>query len=109
MCEYGFIERTDFNPLIFEQVQKEDTRKVVREMTHHALTIQMAKELCMIQRTEIGRKIRQYFIQTEEAWNSPEMLMSRALRMANAQLVRMTQQVMKPKANYFDELVDRTP
>ena len=123
MCEYGFTEGTDFNPLIFEQVRKEGTREVVREMTDHALTIQMAKELCMIQRTEIGRKFRQYFIQIEEAWNSPEMVMQRALKMADAQLAKMTQQVklmnvqiselvidnqvMKPKADYFDELVDR--
>ena len=123
MCEYGFTEGTDFNPLIFEQVRKEGTREVVRKMTDHALTIQMAKELCMIQRTEIGRKFRQYFIQIEEAWNSPEMVMQRALKMADAQLARMTQQVkvleiqtseltvanqvMKPKADYFDELVDR--
>jgi len=123
MCEYGFTEGTDFNPLIFEQVRKEGTREVVREMTDHALTIQMAKELCMIQRTEIGRKFRQYFIQIEQAWNSPEMVMQRALKMADAQLARMTQQVkvleiqtseltvanqvMKPKADYFDEMVDR--
>ena len=116
MCEYGFTEGKDFSSFLSESTGG-------RPATDHALTIQMAKELCMIQRTEIGRKFRQYFIQIEEAWNSPEMVMQRALKMADAQLARMTQQVkvleiqtseltvanqvMKPKADYFDELVDR--
>ena len=116
MCEYGFYENKDFSTILTKSTGG-------RPATDHALTIQMAKELCMIQRTEIGRKFRQYFIQIEEAWNSPEMVMQRALKMADAQLAKMTQQVkllnvqmselkvenqaMKPKADYFDELVDR--
>lgn len=57
-----------------------------RPAVNHQLTIDMAKQLCMIQRTEIGRKFRQYFIQVEEAWNSPEAVMARALQFANQQL-----------------------
>lgn len=40
----------------------------------------------MIQRSEAGRKFRQYFIKVEEAWNSPEAVMARALQFANNQL-----------------------
>ena len=54
MCEYGFAEGTDFNPLIFEQVRLEGEREVTRQIIDHQLTIPMAKELCMIQRSEIG-------------------------------------------------------
>lgn len=55
MCEYGFSEGVDFNPLIFEQVRTEGERQVAREITDHQLTIPMAKELCMLQRTDKGK------------------------------------------------------
>lgn len=54
--------------------------------TDHQLTINMAKELCMLQRTERGKQCRQYFISVEEAWNKPEAVMARALQMANRTL-----------------------
>ncbi|WP_253291200.1 antA/AntB antirepressor family protein [Acetivibrio sp. MSJd-27] len=49
-----FAEGMDFNPLIFEQVRLEGEREVTRQLIAHQLTIPMAKELCMIQRSEIG-------------------------------------------------------
>lgn len=116
MCEYGFTESKDFNPLIFEQVRTEGTRQVSREFTDHALTIPMAKELCMLQRTDKGKEIRRYFIAVEEQWNSPEAIMARGLQLANAKMKQLQitvseltveNQIMKPKADYFDELVDR--
>lgn len=70
----------------------------------------------MLARNQRGKEARQYFIQCEEAWNSPEMIMSRALSIANKnllmkdeQILKLTteNQIMKPKADYFDELVDR--
>lgn len=66
MCKYGFIEGIDFNPLIFERVQTEGKRQVTRTVEDHQLTIPMAKELCMLQRTDRGKEIRQYFIAVEE-------------------------------------------
>ena len=82
----------------------------------HQLTIPMAKELCMLQRTDKGKQMRQYFIAVEEQWNSPDAIMARALQLSNAKLKEMQitvstltveNQIMKPKAEYFDELVDR--
>lgn len=78
MCEYGFTEGVDFNPLKIERVQMEGTRYVTREMQDHQLTIDMAKEICMLQRTEKGKQARQYFIQIEADWNSPERVLERA-------------------------------
>ena len=52
----------------------------------------MAKELCMLQRNEKGKKFRQYFIKVEEMWNSPEMVMKRALDIANARVEEMKAQ-----------------
>ncbi len=83
MCEYGFTEGEDFNVLKNERVQKEGDREVTREVTDHQLTIPMAKELCMLQRNEKGKQFRQYFIKVEEMWNTPEMVMKRALEFAN--------------------------
>lgn len=39
----------------------------------------MAKEIAMIQRNEKGKQARKYFIEVEKAWNSPEMIMKRAV------------------------------
>lgn len=116
MKEYGFKEGLDFNSLIFEQVQTEGGRQVTRNITDHQITISMGKELCMIQRTEKGKQARLYFISIEEAWNTPEMVMSRALKMAENQIsslrlvnsrLSVDNAIMQPKADYFDELVDR--
>lgn len=116
MCEYGFTEGKDFNPLKFEQVRNEGKRTVTREVTDHVLTLSMAKEVCMLQRTDRGKLFREYFIEIEQQWNSPEAVMSRALTIANRRIDEMKvtisrltveNQIMAPKADYFDELVDR--
>ena len=79
MCEYGFTEGDDFNLLKIERVQNEGGRMVTRTVDDAVLTIDMAKELCMIQRNEKGKQARQYFLQIEKDWNSPEKVMARAL------------------------------
>lgn len=86
MCEYGFTEGVDFNPLKNEQVRCEGNRQVSRVITDHQLTIDMAKEICMLQRTEQGKAVRRYLLDIERQWNTPEAVMSRALRMANAKM-----------------------
>lgn len=113
MCEYGFEENKDYSvTLIFEH----NSNGGKQNHKDHMITIPMAKELCMIQRNDIGRQFRQYFISIEEAWNSPEMVMQRALAIANERVktlqlsvsqLTVDNQIMKPKAEYFDELVDR--
>lgn len=112
MCEYGFIENVDFISL----GQNCPKPQGGRPSQDHQLTIEMAKELCMLQRTEKGKQARQYFINLEKAWNTPEMVMSRALKMAEHKIKELSlinstlsvdNQIMKPKAEYFDELVDR--
>lgn len=111
MCDYGFIEGRDFCSILSESTGG-------RPLTNHQLTIDMAKQLCMIQRTELGRKFREYFISVEEKWNSPDAVMARALQIANRKLSLLesqnlkltntvalqTQQIaeLKPKASYYD-------
>ena len=79
MSEYGFSEGNDFCTKMFESTGG-------RPATDHQLSIDMAKEICMIQRSEKGKQARQYFISVENQWNTPEAVMSRALKMANAKL-----------------------
>jgi anti-repressor protein len=110
MCEYGFAEGIDFNPLKNEQVQIEGTREVTRTITDHQLTIEMAKELCMLQRTEKGKQARQYFIELERYWNSPEAVMARAIKMAEKKILSLQSTVaeMLPKAEGYDNLMNAT-
>lgn len=86
MCEYGFTEGEDFCSFLSGSTGG-------RPATEHQLTIEMAKQICMIQRTEIGKQYREYFIELEKKWNSPELVMARALKMANRQIERVTAQL----------------
>lgn len=104
MTEYGFTEGEDFCSNLSESTGG-------RPSIDHSLTIDMAKELCMIQRTERGKQARQYFLQVEKDWNSPQKIMARALALAEKELatIRTTVQVqqqqiseLQPKATYYD-------
>lgn len=79
MCEYGFTEGEDFCSILSESTGG-------RPAIDHQLTIPMAKEICMLQRTEKGKECRQYFIKVEEAWNTPEMIVARAHQILQARL-----------------------
>ena len=48
MCEYGFAENSDYATL-HKNVQRADGTEMPKQQTDHQLTINMAKELCMIQ------------------------------------------------------------
>lgn len=115
MCEYGFAENADYKAIAQKRATAQGN---VTTYLDHQLTLDMAKELCMIQRTEKGKVFRQYFIEVEKAWNSPEMVMTRALQIAQRQLdsvkainvqlettVKVQEQQiaeLKPKASYYD-------
>ncbi len=79
MKEYGFVENQDFAVI----VKNDENPLGGRPSTDHVIKLDMAKEIAMIQRNEKGKQARQYFIQVEKAWNSPEMIMKRALEIAN--------------------------
>lgn len=110
----GFIENVDFVP--YSEKTESGGVSGVKVILNHVLTLDMAKHLAMMQQNEKGMIARQYFTDIGKKWNSPEMVMSRALTIANKnllmkdeQILKLTteNQIMKPKADYFDELVDR--
>ena len=101
MSQYGMEEGTDFTSVKnFTVVNNGATR----ELQDYQLTLNAAKEICMLQRNDAGKKFRQYFIEVEKEWNTPENVMSRALLMAQKKLESINQQVtvMKPKALFAD-------
>lgn len=104
MCEYGFTSGEDFNPLKIERVQNEGERVVTRTVDDAVLTIDMAKEICMIQRNEKGKLARQYFIQLEKDWNSPEKVMARALQIAERKIKNLEDKALadKPKVLFAE-------
>ena len=99
MAEYGFTEGRDFSTFLSESTGG-------RPSTNHLLTIDMAKEIAMIQRTERGKQARQYFIQVEKDYNSPEKIMARALRIAEKELstLKLDVERMKPKEIFADSV-----
>ena len=76
MTEYGFTEGVDF----WTNLSKTSSELGGRPATDHLMTLSMAKELAMLQRTDKGKEARRYFIRIEEEWNTPERVMARALR-----------------------------
>lgn len=104
MCEYGFVEDVDFSSFLSESTGG-------RPSMDHQMTIDMAKQICMLQRTDEGKQCRQYFIDLEKAWNTPDQIMARALRIANDKIGSLTHtnselnkriEVMHPKALFAD-------
>lgn len=104
MCEYGFTDGQDY--CSFLSVRSDGLPG--RQKRDAQLTIEMAKEICMLQRNDKGKKARQYFIELEKKWNDPTFVMARALKVADQQIKTMTQQIaeMKPKAEFADTVAD---
>lgn len=107
MVGYGFDEDIDFSTFTQKSVKPQGGRP----STDHIIKLDMAKEIAMIQRSEKGKQARQYFIEVEKEYNSPEKIMARALRIAdetinNLRIENKVQQQqiaeLKPKATYYD-------
>ena len=106
MCEYGFEPEKDFFPKMEESTGG-------RPATDYQISVDMAKQICMIQRTEKGQRYRQYFLDLEKAWNTPEQIFARALKMAdrtikkleseNAILIKENREML-PKAEFHDRV-----
>lgn len=106
MCEYGFEEGADFCSKLSETSQKGG-----RPAKDADISIDMAKQICMIQRTPEGKAVRQYLIDLEKAWNTPEQVMARALKYADKEIEKLKKsnagllednKRMKPKEIFAD-------
>lgn len=111
MAEYGFENGVDFNLLKNEKVRLEGNREVKRDIMDYQISVDMAKQICMIQRSEKGKQYRQYFIDLEKAWNTPEQIFARALKMADQKIEKLKEtnaglledvERMRPKEIFAD-------
>lgn len=103
-----FVEGEDFNKCTSSTVVNNGA---VRQLEDYEITVLMAKHLAMMSRTEKGKQIRDYLIDLEKAWNTPEQIFARALKMAdktieslksdNAALLADNRR-MKPKEIFAD-------
>lgn len=107
MAEYGFEENTDFFPKMGKSTGG-------RPNIDFDISIDMAKQICMIQRTPEGKQVRQYLIDLEKAWNTPEQIMARALKMADRTInslkvecreLKAENEQLKPRADFANKLI----
>lgn len=98
-----FRENIDFTSVVTTTLVNNGAK---RELQDYALTIEMAKHIAMMSGTDKGYEIRDYFIKVEQAWNSPEMVMKRALEIANKKVeqLKLENEKMQPKALFADSV-----
>lgn len=82
MSAYGFTENIDYFTV---SKNLENGGRTIE----HEISVDMAKQICMIQRSEKGRQYRQYFLDLEKAWNTPEQVFARALKMADQTIAKL--------------------
>lgn len=112
------IEHEDFEGVLVSVPYNPKYPDKTQQLDDYALTIDTAKHLAMQSQTKKGREYRTYFIQVEKAWNSPDMVMKRALQIADKRVIALQnennqlqletsvqkQQIaeLQPKASYYD-------
>lgn len=105
MTEYGFEENHDYG-LLSQKRLTNNPKNPYTEYVDHVMTIDMAKEISMIQRNEKGKQARRYFIEIEKAWNSPEMIMKRAMQIADRKIDDLQEKISldRPKVLLADSI-----
>lgn len=108
MSAYGFTEGNDFTSVKSSTLVNNGAE---REITDYQISVDMAKQICMLQRSEKGKQYRQYFLDLEKAWNTPEQIFARALKLADKEIEKLKSsnaglledvQRMKPKEIFAD-------
>lgn len=103
-----FVEGEDYNKCTSSTVVNNGA---TRELEDYEISVLMAKHLSMMSRTEKGMQIRNYLIDLEKAWNTPEQIMARALKIADRQIEELKHSNMlleqkieadKPKTIFAD-------
>ncbi len=84
--QFGFVEDEDYTSVKSFTVVNNGAKK---EIDDYDLSVDMAKQICMVQKNERAKAVRQYLIELEKAWNTPEQVFARALKMADQTINRL--------------------
>ena len=109
-----FEKGSDFQPVVIT-TPRENRGSI--DLQDYALTIDMAKQLCLLSRTKKGKEYREYLIEIEKKWNNPQNVVQRAmdilhsenlqLKLENKSLNRQLEESNK-KASYLDVILGTT-
>lgn len=99
--EYGFAENQDYKAVSVKFYTAQGNESTAQD---YEITVDMAKELSMLQKTEKGKIARKYFLELEKRWNSPEYVMARAIKMADNKILQLETKIEqdKPKVIFAD-------
>lgn len=102
----GFIEGEDYCGAYLE-VQRNQYGGT-KDLQDYLLSVDMAKHICLMSRTEKGKQCRQYLIDLEKAWNTPEQVMARALKLADKTIknLELTIEEQKPLVAFANKVSD---
>lgn len=113
MAEYGFTENVDYRELI-PKMEKNPTRG--RPLKDYEITLDMAKEIAMLQRSEKGKQCRQYFIEVEKKWKKQtqyklpmtykEALLQLVAEVDAREKLELENAELKPKALFADAITE---
>lgn len=97
-----FRENVDFSYVVTTTQQNQYGG--IKEIDDYALSVGMAKHIAMMTGTPKGFEIRDYFIQVENAWNNPEMVVQRALQIQTRKVeaLQLENKELRPKALFAD-------